>query len=135
MTLDRRTFLRAAAVAAAVAAGTAGAATGLPRRASALAQRDPGPTLRLGVASYSLRNFPLERAIAMTRALGARWINLKSVHLPYDVSKAAAADARRALAAAGLELVGGGTITFETDSDDGVQRSFADMRGVLDGLA
>jgi sugar phosphate isomerase/epimerase len=60
----------------------------------------------------------------MTAALGARWINLKSVHLPYDASDADAAEVRRQLAAAGLQLVGGGTITFDVDTDEGVQRYF-----------
>ncbi len=42
--------------------------------------------VRLGVASYSLRNFPRDRAIAMAKTLGARYINLKSVHLPFELS-------------------------------------------------
>ena len=79
---------------------------------------------KLGVASYSLRNFSREKAIETTRALGARYINFKSVHLPYDASPDEFAAARNQLAAAGLELVGGGTITFETDTDAGVRKYF-----------
>jgi len=78
--------------------------------------------LRLGVASYSLRNFTREQAIEMTRGLGVRYINFKSVHLPYEATPAEFAAARAQLAAAGLELVGGGMITFETDTDDGVRK-------------
>ena len=80
--------------------------------------------LKLGIASYSLRNFSREQAIEMTRSLGARYINFKSVHLPYDASRAEFAAAKSQLAAAGLQLVGGGTITFETDTDDGVKKYF-----------
>lgn len=82
------------------------------------------PALKLGVASYSLRNFSREQAIDMTRSLGVRYINFKSMHLPYDASPADFALARQQLAAAGLELVGGGMITFETDTDDGVRKYF-----------
>jgi sugar phosphate isomerase/epimerase len=60
----------------------------------------------------------------MTRDLGTRYINFKSVHLPYDASPAEMAAARREAAAAGLEIVGGGMITFESDTDEGVQKYF-----------
>ena len=80
--------------------------------------------VKLGVASYSLRNFPRAKAIEMTKALGTPYINLKSVHLPYESSPAEIAAARRELEAAGLQIVGGGTITFEKDTDDDVQRYF-----------
>ncbi|HET9635532.1 MAG TPA: sugar phosphate isomerase/epimerase [Gemmatimonadaceae bacterium] len=119
---SRREFLTTgAAAAAAVAASRANAqpfvATPSPAHADATVPK-------LGIASYSLRNFSRERAIEMTRSLGARYINFKSVHLPYDASAAEFSTARSELATAGLQLVGGGTITFETDTDDGVKRYF-----------
>jgi sugar phosphate isomerase/epimerase len=83
---------------------------------------DLGP--KLGVASYSLRNFPRQQAIEMTRSLGVRYINFKSVHLAYDAPPNEFASARAQLAGAGLELVGGGMITFETDTDEGVKKYF-----------
>jgi sugar phosphate isomerase/epimerase len=125
----RRTFLQVAA------AGAAGAALGSPRQALASANvrdaRDasgaPGPdasAVRLGVASYSFRKFPRAKAIEMTKALGTKWINLKSFHLPYEASPEELAAARREVEAAGLQIVGGGTITFDKDTDEGVQRYF-----------
>lgn len=90
----------------------------------ALSNENQSEPIRLGVASYSLRNFTREQAIEMTRSLGARYINFKSVHLPYDAAPAEFATARSELAAAGLQLVGGGTVTFETDTDDGVRKYF-----------
>ena len=80
--------------------------------------------INLGVASYSLRNFSREQAIELTRSLGVKYINFKSMHLPYDASPSEFALARQQLAAAGLELVGGGMITFETDTDEGVRKYF-----------
>src|SRR6266446_9112021 len=93
------------------------------RRAAALRPMvDVG--IKLGVASYSLRSFPRAKAIEMTKALGTPYINLKSVHLPYDASPAEIAAARSEVAVAGLQIVGGGLITFETDTDDGVRKYF-----------
>lgn len=120
-TISRREFLTAATATAAVTASRAHAQPFV----AALSSPQPDATLpKLGIASYSLRNFSRERAIEMTRSLGARYINFKSVHLPYDASAAEFATARSELAAAGLQLVGGGTITFETDTDDGVKKYF-----------
>src|SRR5882757_2132495 len=55
---------------------------------------------------------------------GAQYINLKSVHLPYESSPAEIAATRSEVEAAGLHIVGGGMITFETDTDDGVRKYF-----------
>jgi len=60
----------------------------------------------------------------MTKELGTPYINLKSMHLPYEASSAEIAAARQEIAAAGLQIVGGGMITFDVDTDDGVQKYF-----------
>ncbi|MDP9203920.1 MAG: sugar phosphate isomerase/epimerase [Gemmatimonadota bacterium] len=125
--VPRRTFLKLAAFGAAGVAltdcATANAIPGEARHANAAATpEDIG--LKLGVASYSLRNFSRAQAIQMTKALGTRFINLKSVHLPYEASPAGIAAARQEVEAAGLDIVGGGMITFETDTDEGVRKYF-----------
>lgn len=121
-TISRREFITTATAVTVLAGTTTASAQRLIRSlATANPQAEP---LKLGVASYSLRNFTREQAIEMTRSLGTRYINFKSVHLPYDASPAEFATARSELATAGLQLVGGGTITFETDTDDGVKKYF-----------
>jgi sugar phosphate isomerase/epimerase len=125
--LPRRTFLKLAAVGAAgIGLTELGCASGIPAlsagRAATPMGKDVG--LKLGVASYSLRNFSRQQAIQMTRSLGTRYINLKSVHLPYEASPAEIAAARREIVDAGLAIVGGGMITFETDTDAGVRKYF-----------
>jgi len=119
----RRTFLKAAAAGAAGAA--IGGSLGAPRAARAEAQppSDGGP-IKLGVASYSLRNFPREKAIEMVKALRTPYVNIKSVHADYALSPAELAAARAEFERAGLQIVGGGTITFDKDTDEGVQRYF-----------
>jgi sugar phosphate isomerase/epimerase len=81
-------------------------------------------TLKLGVASYSLREFPRAKAIEMIQALRTPYVNIKSVHLAYTLSPAEIAAARREFEAAGLTIVGGGTITFEHDTDQDVKQYF-----------
>lgn len=112
---DRRTFLKASA------AGVATVLTPLPPL-HVVERGSEG--VRLGVASYSLRKFPRAQAIEMVKALGTPYINLKSVHLPYELAPEELAAGRREIEVAGLQIVGGGTITFDEDSDDGVRKYF-----------
>ncbi len=77
------------------------------------------------MASYSLRNFPRDKAIEMVKALGTPYVNFKSVHLPFELSPDHLAAARREIETAGLQIVGGGVITFERDTDEDVEKYFA----------
>jgi sugar phosphate isomerase/epimerase len=125
--VPRRTFLKLAAVSAAGAAlteCTTANAGPVPARLAGSPTTAENLGVKLGVASYSLRNFSRQQAIEMTKALGTRYINLKSVHLPYEASPAEISAARREIEAAGLQIVGGGMITFETDTDEGVRKYF-----------
>ena len=120
--MPRRGFLKTAV------AGVAGAALGRP--VAALAAPLPVPpapaadALKLGVASYSLRKFPRDKAIEMVKALHTPFINIKSFHLPYELSPAEAEAAAREFEKEGLKIVGGGTITFEKDTDEEVRKYF-----------
>src|SRR5262245_26471826 len=86
--VQRRTFLTA------TAASIAGAAlSGVPRvaRAATPSPGTPVPspaTVKLGVASYSLRKFPREKAIEMIKTLRTPYVNFKSVHAAYESSPA-----------------------------------------------
>ena len=121
---SRRAFMKTAV------AGAAGAALGLPRLGWAAAPAAPAAdALKLGVASYSLRQFPRAEAIEMVKALRTPYINIKSFHLPYELSPAELQAGRRELEAAGLQIVGGGTITFEEDTDAGVKKYFDYAKG------
>ena len=117
---DRRTFLKTSA--AAVLTPWPAIVTSPPDPLS-LPERG-GVGGKLGVASYSLRKFTRAQAIEMVIALGTPYINLKSVHLPYELAPEELAAGRREVEVAGLQIVGGGTITFDEDSDDGVRKYF-----------
>jgi sugar phosphate isomerase/epimerase len=135
--VPRRTFLKLAGLGAAGTALNRASAAGFAAgesdairanvasdRHAVAPSRSSDTAVKLGVASYSLRNFPRAKAIEMTKALGTPYINLKSVHLAYEASPAEIAAARNEVEAAGLHIVGGGLITFETDTDDGVRKYF-----------
>ena len=99
--------------------GMAAAATAWAGVASAQ-QRGPTPAgtrtrLNLGVASYSMRELTLDRALAGAKALGVTSMTFKDVHLPRtdppDTTRALAAKIK----AAGISIAGGGTITLPND--------------------
>lgn len=95
--------------------------------AASLALRSGGPSLataaagepatdssarpiRLGLASYTLRKFDLDAALAMTQRVGLTAICLKSFHLPLEANADDIAAATAKIKAAGIELYGGGVI-------------------------
>ena len=82
------------------------------------------PAIKLGVASYSLRKFNLKEAIDMTVALKAKYINIKSFHLRHKDTPEQLAAGRKKIEAAGLQIVGGGTITMHDDNDEAVRANF-----------
>lgn len=114
---SRRGFLKAAALGA---AGMTVAGWRVPRRS----YRPAAGTVRLGVASYSLRKFDREEAIAMIRTLETPYVAVKSFHLPYESTPEEVAAAVKQFHDAGLQIVGGGTITFEKDDDDDIRPYF-----------
>ena len=82
--------------------------------AAAAAPR-PEP-LKLGLATYSVRNFKtLDQAIDFARKLEVKYINYKDFHLPRTLSAEELKAAKAKTEAAGLTLMGGGTITFRND--------------------
>jgi sugar phosphate isomerase/epimerase len=108
---SRRDFLKIAAL------GTAGVA-GAPYRVALGAPRvrsvPAATSVRLGVASYSLRKLPRLDTITAIQELRARYVNIKSFHQPYESTPDELAAGRRAFEDAGLQIVGGGTIDIRT---------------------
>ncbi|MFN3325172.1 MAG: sugar phosphate isomerase/epimerase family protein [Bryobacteraceae bacterium] len=112
---SRRGFLGAGATALA----GIGSASGI-----ALAADQKNDDLKLGVASYSLREFSRRMAISMTRQLGIRYINIKEFHLPYRSTPEELARGRKEFEASGLTITGGGTINLQKDDDSDIRFYF-----------
>jgi len=114
---DRRSLLRGGAIAAAAACVPAKFAEAAP---------DAGDSpIRLGMASYTFREFPRAKVIEWMKQLRLTTINCKDVkdHLPSTSAEAeqAAIDDYKA---AGITITAGGTIYFDKDDDDDIRGKF-----------
>lgn len=115
---DRRTFLgmSAAAAGASVLPGAAAAQSAPERHEDAV---------RVGMCSYTFRNFDRAQMIGFLKQLGISTINLKDVkdHLP----STPAADEQKALddyKAAGITPTAVGTVYFRKDEDADIREKF-----------
>ncbi|MGH9341190.1 MAG: sugar phosphate isomerase/epimerase family protein [Acidobacteriota bacterium] len=114
LSISRRGFLTGAVAAAALRTGSASAAP----------DKSGSEDVKLGVASYSVRNFPRAEAIRMIQDLETPYVNIKEFHLPYKSTPAELAAGRKEFEDAGLKIVGGGTISLRKDDDDDIRYYF-----------
>jgi sugar phosphate isomerase/epimerase len=117
---SRRNFLRSGALAAGVFTATSDIFALAQERPSA----DKPSRIRLGLASYTFRNFSRAQMIGFMKQLNVFALNAKDVkdHLPADAQEEATALAD--YAAAGIRLHGAGTIYFPKDEDADVRNKF-----------
>ena len=80
--------------------------------------------IRLGVASYALRNFPRTQAIAMIKQLGIREASISEVHLPYKSTPEEMAAGRDEFDAAGLHIASGGVVDMDKGDEAAIQVHF-----------
>ena len=119
-TISRRNFLQSSTLAAASAA----LVSAVPAQAEAIpASGKPSP-VKLGLASYTFRNFTRAQLLVFMKQLNLTDLNCKDVkdHLPMDPALEAAALAD--YAAAGIKLHAAGTISFPKDDDDDIRSKF-----------
>ena len=117
---SRRAFVRSGAlVAAAFAASNEvfAVAAGCP-------STDEASPIRLGLASYTFRNFSRAQMIAFLKQLTVLELNAKDVkdHLPADTQEEE--EALADYAAAGIKLHAAGTIYFEKNEDADIRSKF-----------
>ena len=118
--LSRRDFVRAGALLAGVLAAPGG---GLSISEELHAADDVSP-IRLGLASYTFRNFTRVQLIGFMKQLNVFALNAKDVkdHLPTDAQQESAALAD--YAAAGIKLHAAGAIYFAKDEDTDIRSKF-----------
>jgi len=118
--ISRRDFLRTTA--------TAAAALMAPGSMAALVEQKPAAsepsTVRLGMASYTFRNFGRAQMIGFIKQLNIVDLNAKDVgdHLPAD--ERGEADALQNYSAAGVRLHAAGVISFTKDEDADIRAKF-----------
>jgi inosose dehydratase len=127
----RRQFLQWTGTGAAAALMT-DSVRGQDAAASAQPQaKTPGKqTFDLALASYSLRKFPLDRALAMTARLGLKHICLKSFHLPLNSTPEQIAEAAAKVKAAGIDLYACGGVAMHKAPDVSQAFEYAKAAGM-----
>ncbi len=114
----RRHFLQA------LAAGTAVSLT--PKELFAkqhTKKARPSQSFKFGMASYTMREFDLDKTLETTKKLGLEYIALKSFHLPLESSPYQIAEVVAKIKAAGIKLYGGGVIYMRNANE--VNQAFA----------
>ena len=118
--LKRRDFVRSGVLAAGMFAAAGKVFASFGSRSPA----EENPPIRLGVASYTFRNFGRAQMIGFLKQLKVSALNAKDVkdHLPMDAQQEATALAD--YAAAGIKLHAAGTIYFPKDEDADIRSKF-----------
>lgn len=115
-TLTRRSLLHGSALLAA-------SAVCLDTAKFLVAQPISSSPIRLGIASYTFRNFDQAHLIEFMKELKTPYLNLKDVHLPVTPADQVASRAAQ-YRDAGLKLTAAGTIYFQKDDDDDIRSKF-----------
>ncbi len=79
--------------------------------------REENERLKLGLASYTFKEFSLDETISMTSKLGLKHIALKSFHLPLESTKDEIIAAAAKVRSAGLDLYGCSVVVLEKEND------------------
>jgi sugar phosphate isomerase/epimerase len=140
--VNRRTLLRTSALAAAASLLPATSQSQqAPTSYAPATLTPPSPDadlpVRLGIASYTFRNFDSAQLIDFMHQLKTPLLNLKSVHLPMTTQDLDPKDTHptmipldqvaaqaAAYRAAGFTLTAAGNITFAKDDDDDIRPKF-----------
>jgi sugar phosphate isomerase/epimerase len=119
---SRRSFVRSSAIAGAACFAPLRGVCSLAEAASSNSAADS--EVRLGLASYTFRNFTRSQTIGFMKQLNVNALNAKDVkdHLPMDPQEEAKALAD--YAGAGITLHAAGTISFEKDDDENIRSKF-----------
>lgn len=93
-------------------------------------KRNGKPKFELGLASYTLREFKLDDALAMTKRVGLKYICLKDFHLAMDSTPEQIQAAVQKVKDAGLVLYGGGVIYMSSEKQVNVAFDYAKAAGM-----
>ncbi|PYX92884.1 MAG: sugar phosphate isomerase/epimerase [Acidobacteria bacterium] len=131
MVLTRRCLLKAAALSAACTA----IGPWEPLSAAALTSSDQQfHGLRVGIASYSLRGFPLTETLQDMQRLGVRFLSLKDVHLPLNSTPEQRQRVRQQAEDLGLSITSCGVIYLKND-DAQMRQAFDYVRDLGASIA
>jgi sugar phosphate isomerase/epimerase len=118
---SRRDLFRLAGVAAAAPLWSLSSA---PVAAAEIAPAKKPTPLKIGIASYSLRKFPLDRVIQACKEMNVGYLNLKDFHLARTDPPETTRALRQKIEAAGITIMGGGTITWKENNEAEIRKDF-----------
>jgi sugar phosphate isomerase/epimerase len=121
--LSRRSWLQLAGAAAAAPLLPLAPVAASPAIVQAASAARPLP-LKIGVASYSLRKFPRDKAIAALKELNVTYVTIKDVHLARTDTPEQIRAARKEFENAGITIMGGGTLTWKTADEAAMRKDF-----------
>jgi sugar phosphate isomerase/epimerase len=81
------------------------------------AQSPAGDDLKLGVATYSLRKLPRDKAIQAIKDLNTPYVSIKEFHLRYTSTPEELAAGRKQFEDAGLKILSGGNISLQKPAE------------------
>jgi inosose dehydratase len=121
--MNRRELLKVALAAPLLPVGVSEVA------AAYVSPHDPWHGLKAGVASYTLRKFPLAATIGAIQRVGLRYASIKDFHLPLNSTAEERRSVARLFKEAGITPLSCGNITMENDAGN-VRRAFEYARDV-----
>jgi inosose dehydratase len=125
--LTRRMLLRRWAL----GAGALPLLASLAARGAQTAIPAPPYPFKLGLQSYSLRNFPLDDALAKTKELGLTWWEGYPGHIPLTEDAGKIASYRDTLKTHGVRMISYGVVDFTSDEADARKKfAFAKAMGI-----
>ena len=87
-------------------------------------------SLKLGLASYTLRKFTLDQVIDISKRLGLSAVALKSMHMPLESSEEEIRQMAEKVRSAGLKLYGAGVIYMKTKEEVDTAFNYARQAGL-----
>lgn len=90
----------------------------------------PKRTYELGLASYTLHKFPLDKVLETAARVGLKHVCLNPMHLPVDSKPEHIAEVLAKVKAAGLDLYGSGVVDMQTPAQVDQAFEFAKAAGM-----
>ena len=106
-------------------AGVAGLAAGVEASWAAIQPEPWG--IKLGIATYTFRNFDRAKTIEMIKAVKTPWVSIKDVHLKIDAPPEELRAGRKEFDDAGLRVMSGGNVDMNSPAratEQGLRHSF-----------
>ena len=93
-------------------------------------QGDAKDLFKLGMAGYTFREFPIEKAVEMMNRVQVKNISVKDFHMPYDSTQDQIKSVISKFEAGGINVYGVGVVYMKTEKEVDRAFEYAKMAGV-----